>query len=73
MEDWKDCSTEVTTAKSDVAMEIQRYADHCLKIGLSNNFVAGLHVAADIVLNGLPKAEVPYQEPMWATEPHSAP
>lgn len=57
MEEWKDCSAEVLEAKSNLAAEIQRYADHCLKIGLSNNFVAGLHVAADIVLNGWPKSE----------------
>ncbi len=35
MEDWKDCSAEVITAKSDIAMDIQRYADHCLKIGFT--------------------------------------
>ena len=57
MEEWKDCSSEVLEAKSNVVYEIQRYADHCLKIGLSNHFVAGLHVAADIVLNGQPKSE----------------
>jgi len=57
MDEWKDCSSEVLEAKSYLAAEIQRYADHCLKVGLSNNFVAGLHVAADIVLNGWPKSE----------------
>lgn len=41
--------------RNQIARNIEEYADICQERGLSTYFTNGLHVAASIAVNGLPK------------------
>jgi len=48
--------------RNQISRDIEKYADMCNERGLSTYFTNGLHVAASIAVNGLPKPEGQMEE-----------
>jgi hypothetical protein len=50
--------TEIESAlRVKIAKEISEYSAHCIERGISNYFVSGLDVAANIALLGTPQGD----------------